>query len=248
MKSNACKNYEKQMVLYLYRELSAAEGGDLERHLGECRSCARQFDEFKHLYGAMAARRRDLPQTDWDQAWRLIQGRLQQRSAASARRKLTASPAGWAILSAAAAAIFALGILLGKFWLFSPGKTEIPHIQAANYLSSVVHRYVEDIRPILIEYANYSPDLRQWDDIAPRNRLIADLLLQNRLLRKRFTDDKNLYLLKLLEELEIILTEISNLTHSDPQSLSLIRELIKERQILFKLRMLQAKKVYPATL
>ena len=39
----------------------------------------------------------------------------------------------------------------------------------------------------------------------------------------------------MLDELEVILREISRLTEDDPGALSVIKKLIKEKEILFKL-------------
>lgn len=248
MKRKACKNYEKQMVLYIYGELSQPEWFDLENHLKECPGCAEQFEKFKKTREAVELNRRSIPSPDWSRSWTLIYNRLHRRSPAVPRRRLVLSPTGWAVLSSALAAVFVLGILVGKFWLFSPGKSMLPEFQPAAYLSSVLQRYVEDIRPILIEYANYTPDRTGSGHLLVKGRMIDDLLMQNRLLKKRLSDDKSRYLLELLEELEMILTEISNLTRSDPRSLSLIREIIEERQILFKMRMFQTKNIVNGTI
>lgn len=248
MKRITCKNYEEQMVLYIYGELSQPEWFDLENHLKACPGCAGQFEKFKKTKEVVELNRRSTPSPDWSRSWTLIQNRLRRQSPAVPRRRFVLSPTGWAVLSSALAAVFVLGILVGKFWLFSPGKKSLPEFQPAAYLSSVLQRYVEDIRPILIEYANYTPGRAGSGHLLVNDRMIDDLLMQNRLLKNRLSDDKSRYLLELLEELEIILTEISNLTRSDPHSLSLIREIIKERQILFKMRMFQSGNVVEGTI
>ena len=85
-----------------------------------------------------------------------------------------------------------------------------PGCSRGRYLATAFNEYIEDIKPVIIEYANTSTDLRQNDLIALDKEIAKKLLLRNHLLQSQLTVNcpKNLYLL--LEDLEMILTEISN--------------------------------------
>lgn len=61
-----------------------------------------------------------------------------------------------------------------------------------------------------------------------------NLIIQNILLR-RIVAEKNPTALQFLEDVDIVLKEIANLKSGDQQTPSLIKELIEQRGILFKM-------------
>jgi len=68
------------------------------------------------------------------------------------------------------------------------------------------------------------------------------MLVQTRLLKYLVSQRDDPYLLQLLEDLELILVEISNLKPQDQQSAAQLTRLIRENEIKFKIRTFLATK------
>jgi anti-sigma factor RsiW len=49
-----CREYQGQIVLFLYEELSESEQSELETHLQQCNSCNQSFENEKSLHAVLA--------------------------------------------------------------------------------------------------------------------------------------------------------------------------------------------------
>ena len=65
---------------------------------------------------------------------------------------------------------------------------------------------------------------------------ILGLLQDTRFLKFRFSDTENDKLLEFLDELEVVLTELSNISSSDTEYISIMKDLLLEKNIVQKLR------------
>jgi ABC-type proline/glycine betaine transport system substrate-binding protein len=68
--------------------------------------------------------------------------------------------------------------------------------------------------------------------------LVQHLIIQNILLKKALAE-KNPSAAQFLEDIDLMLQELANMESDDEQTLSMIRELIQKRDILFKMEILQ---------
>ena len=91
---------------------------------------------------------------------------------------------------------------------------------------------------MLVEYANYTSSEKGEETILMDKEMARNLLIQNILL-KSIVAKTDPTLVQLLDDVDIVLKEISNLKKEDRQTPSLIKELIQEREILFKMEVLQ---------
>ncbi len=91
---------------------------------------------------------------------------------------------------------------------------------------------------MLVEYANYTSSEKGEEAILVDKEIARNLLIQNILL-KSIVAKTDPTLVQLLDDVDIVLKEISNLKKEDRQTPSLIKELIQEREILFKMEILQ---------
>ena len=134
--------------------------------------------------------------------------------------------------------VFALGIFLGRFWQTEKTTLDTPPPYSRNYLDISLQEHFDNLKPLLIEYANYSPGVTNGDQVVMDRKMVQGLLIQNFLLMKTIAKNNPGSAL-LLEDIELVLREITNLESGHKYTQSLIKELIDQRDILFKMEILQ---------
>lgn len=231
-----CNVNKNNLILYLYNECDQDERQELEQHISECRHCRQRLESYRQTLSLVENKQDKVPELDWDKNWRVIQESLKTKKTPQKLTTLHGGPRKWAIASAAAAAIFLLGVFVGKFVLFPPQHLVTDQFENKPFLASLFTRYVEETLPVIMEVANYDTRINTYPVRLSENREVSHLLLQNRLLKKHLESNGQRKLLQLLDELELVLTEISNLTSNDPDALEELKSLIQERQILFKIK------------
>ncbi len=243
-KKNTCKGFEKMMDRYVCETLPEAGRLELEAHINECTVCARTFSRIKETYSFIRTSAGEVPPTDWDTSWRIIRKRVLEKKTAG---KQWLPGLRWGPLLAGSMLIFLVGIFVGKFVLFSPHPAAVTDSQINRQLQTALRDHIENIKPVIIQYANYtgSADREQGLSMDIDREIASKFLVKNRLLQGRMGRDKNRHMSQLLEELDMILTEISNLTAGEPENLLLIKELIKIKGILLKMEVLHSPRKEP---
>ncbi len=231
-----CNVDKNNLILYLYNELEENARLKLEKHISECDGCRQHLASLQQTLNLIERDQHKVPDLDWDKNWRVIQEGLKTKKTPQKITPLHGGPRKWAIASAAAAAIFLLGVFVGKFMLFPPQHLVTDQFQNKPFLASLFTRYVEETLPVIMEIANYDTRIDSYPARLSESREVSHLLLQNRLLKKHMNRNDQRTLLQLLDELELVLTEISNLTSDDPDALQALKNLIQERQILFRIK------------
>jgi len=224
------------MVLLLYGELKDRERIALEDHLEECRECAQDFAYTQKVFQVLEDTQGEtLPATDWEKTWQSIDSRIPAKPHPG--KNFFFFPR-LAYAAAAVLFIFIVGFITGRFWFKSTeGPSAKPTISPA-YVEQSLQHYLEDLRPVLVEYANYTPEEKSEETIVMDKRAARSLLIQNLLLRNIVakTDPS---LLPFLDDVDIVLKEISNLETDDKQTPTLIKDLIHDRDILFKMEIIK---------
>jgi hypothetical protein len=227
----ACKKYKEKIVLHLYGELNEEETQNLMKHIQECADCSEDFEFTKDVFHILDKTKiEDIPEAHWEKCWGVIEPGIREKKRQP--RGLPFFPK-WAYVTAALVLVFAVGLFLGRM-AFIPGlsRSKVPEgPQSAMYPS--IQEHLESLTPLLVEYANYSPSP---DDgkITIDQKLVRSLIIQNILL-KRMIAEKNPNLAQLLEDVDLVLREIANLDEEDPENLSIIKELIQQRGILYEI-------------
>jgi hypothetical protein len=114
-------------------------------------------------------------------------------------------------------------------------------------LTPAVAQHFDNLKPMLIDYANYTPEDEEEADVEPVETVVVDkttvqkLLLENRLLKRVLAKSDDVSTKLLMDELEIILVEISNSNGDKEDTLRAVRQLIKDNDILFKMKVLKKK-------
>ena len=246
-KLKECNKYERIMDGYICETLRDTESKKLETHMQDCPACARTFAEIKGTYSFIGSGGAEAPTPDWDTSWRIIRKQVMEKTTT---RKDTGFGFKWgykwgykwALSAAVAVIIFLLGIFVGKYLTMAPGTSTPGKEDIAYKLQAALKDHVENIKPVILQYANYSRAAEIRESIPIDREIAAELLAKNRLLQGQMEHEKNKYMLQLLEELDMILTEISNLTADEPENFLLIKELIKMKGTLLKIELIHAPK------
>jgi hypothetical protein len=228
----ACKKYKENIILHLYGELNEEDSKELLKHIKECSDCKEDFAYTKKVFRALDETKIEgVPEANWEKCWGVIEPGIREK-----KRRTWGLPLfpRWAYATAALVLVFAVGLFVGRTAFFQPGAGRSQSLegpQSAMYPS--VQEHLDNLTPLLVEYANYTPSP---DDgkIAIDRKLVRSLIIQNILL-KRMIAEKNPNLAQLLEDVDLVLREIANRDEEDPETLSMIKELIQQRGILYEI-------------
>ena len=238
---NKCHKIEKIMGLYIYDELPGKEKNAFETHVNTCPNCSAKLAKFKKTFAFITEKHTPTPTPDWDQSWLNIRKRLIDNQKQEKRKRFPIPMLRWAGALAGSAAIFLLGLLVGTNVKDTPTKYEIPDAASA-YILQEFQEHIENIKPVIIEYANYWRSADTRPDLPVEKERVIHLLMQNQMLLCRIPVDNNRYMQQLLNELNGILTKIALMTWEDPGSLSHIKKMIRKKGLLFKMEALRPAK------
>ena len=230
-----CKKYEEKIVLYLYGELNVSDKAELESHVKECPACLENLEYTKKVFKLVDDNKEEAPEANWEKCWREIGAGAQIEPR---RQKSFLLVPRWVYATAALLLVFVLGALIGRHWLFSPQESPLEPEVSQGSMNLALNEYINELKPILIEYANYTSPEKGEETILIDEKIVRSLLIQN-LLLKDLVAKSDPSLTPFLEDLDIILKELSNIQKGDELTPSMIKELIHEREILFKLEIIQ---------
>jgi hypothetical protein len=250
----SCQKIESLLALYIYDELSKSEQDAVENHIKSCSLCAQKVTHFKDTMSLYSTKLEPVPQPDWERSWDRIRERLEVQSSLQQEKTSTYRPTmRWAGALAASVAIFVFGLLMGMY-LFHPS-TEPGELTSnrqaltntatlpnnAQYFEKQLSQHMEDIKPVIVQYANYwsDKDTLPGKPLPIEKKMVLDLLIRNQMLLCNLPDENNLQMQKLLKELKVILVKIALLTLDDPESLAIIKQMIRKKGLLFKMEALR---------
>ncbi len=243
-----CKKCKEDIVLLLYGELADKDKGEVMEHIKECPECADEWESTKGVFALLdETKEESAPEADWDRCWGAIQTDIaekpkgERRKRTERERRFVVRP-GWVYAAASVFVIFVLGVLIGRFWLTSDTQiAAAPGIQASGsseYIKQSLSEHFETLKPLLVSYANYSAEENGRETITLDKEIVRSLLIQNYLLKKLVLESDP-QAEEILEDLDLILREIKNMPSDDQWALSQVKELIHEREILFKMDILK---------
>jgi len=236
-----CKKATKLVILDLYGELKEPDKTKLHEHLRECRACSEELALTKKTFAVLDENRpAALPSVDWDRAWSSIRAGI-------SRPPLRPRPAGvpgwrWAFAGAAFTLVLVAGIFIGKYGFAPPRKPIVASTQPAssppNGIRPLFAAHLEDVKPILLDYAHYEPGEKNGRRISVDEDVLRGLVLQNILLKRKLAE-KDPAAVELLDDIDLVLKEIKNRQAQNHQSPAEIKDLIEQRDILFRLEILK---------
>jgi len=233
-----CKHAREAVVLDLYGELSTEDKERLEAHLRTCRTCAAERNETLRLAAFLEAHPPvPVPEPNRDRVWRGVEAALTGRPA-PARRRLSFNRQ-WSFAGAALVLVLVVGIFIGRS-VFPPagGPVAAAGASLGPAMKPVLAGHLEDLKPLLLEFANASSDPGSNRKILVEESIVRALLLQNNLLRKALLKS-NPEAAELLDDCDLILKEIINRNRPTSATPADIQDLIRKRGVMFKLEILK---------
>ena len=147
----------------------------------------------------------------------------------------------WSTAAAASFLLLFLGFFAGRF-IFTPQQNDM-FIRDMNRNKTkllYVNNYFEDIKPVLLNYANYSPSA-EGNGGPVDKEIIESMLSETRLIRRHISKSNRPYLSTLFEDLELILIEIRNITPGDKTSVRSLQDMIKAKSLPLKIDLFKNK-------
>lgn len=227
-----CKDVEKKIILSFSGDLDPKAQRVLEEHLKRCPTCAQKYEEIEKELQWMVSISEQVPKFEWETSWTDFRKRLVAKMRTRERRTLQIRR----FVPAAAAVFLFLGIFIGRFVLYPPaaGPTQKPLPPGAT--SRLVQKYMEDVGMTLLEYVNREFLATDQRILTVEKQKARFLLFQNRNLQALLEDSKNSIVIPLLNDLEMVLYETSNLEPGNSESHRFIKTIIKEKDIFFRMR------------
>jgi hypothetical protein len=234
-----CRHFEDRIILSIFNELSDTEEIQLNNHLSTCETCRQFLNENKLMLSDIS--RDSEPQQDWDWEgyWSGIKNVI--RKPERKIRFFFPLPAK-ALSFAMSAAILIAGIFIGKVFMSSPAIPLNGHsFDSRNGNMILVGNYFEDVKPVMMDYANYTFNAMNGNGGPVDKGIIRKMLDNTRMLRKHISGTQDPYLSALLEDLEMILTEIKNASPGENESMTSLQGMIREKNIPLKIDLFKNK-------
>jgi hypothetical protein len=249
-----CRKCKDMMIEALYGELVSAEREILDAHLSSCPDCASEYSVLGATLRVMDKRRRPDPGPEfWDGYWGRLAARMERENAVRpervplavrVRRFFSGLPR-WSYQAAAAVALIAVGVLIGRSLLSPPGR--ISPLQTAGTSAAVpvsndpavrARTYLERSQLLLLGLVNYDPkteDLYALD--LPRKKEISrELVAQAADIQGSLTDPRQKRLRELVADLQVIMMQIANLgAGNDMEGLELVKQGVEQKGIFLKI-------------
>ncbi len=232
-----CRRFKKDMLLEVYGELDARKRRGLEAHLEKCDSCRRELETTRRVLASVDdAQSGPAPEADWDRSWKAIEATLETRPARAFRPRRAFVPR-WAFAPLALAALFVLGVFVGRYAL--PGRAGRDATRMAKLSPAAVEtllgRYFDSVVPVLLDYSNDGTNPAKAGALRADQKEAFSLRVENMLLRRALAR-KNPQLADLFDDLDMILTDISHLQPDDTTTTASLKETINRRQVLDRIR------------
>jgi hypothetical protein len=247
--------HEDDLVLHYYGELRGPEAGSLERHLRECDPCRESFSRLEQVLRAVDEAPVPEPPAEFERAvWTRLRPGLRAnqpaRPSAFAIRPSAFIPR-WAF-AGGIAALVVIAFLTGALWRQSrpqPETTATPPVgtEAAGatadlrerLLLAVVGEHLERTELVLVELMNARGS--GLVDISAEQGRAQDLASENRLYRQTAQSVGHLPIVSLLDQLDLILTEVAGGPSEIPAAdLDAMRRRIEGQNLLFKVQVVRS--------
>ena len=242
-----CKNSTRYLSNLFFGEISDEEKKKVREHIKACEYCLSRYELYKKTLDIMNLKMRKEPEKSfWNNYWE----RLTERYPEFKERKIEHFAEKFkeffpfncpAIVRAATAvSLIVVGIIIGKYF-FTP-EEELSRMETVSVIPSSpviqkANEYLETSKVILVGIMNLNGELQERDFSLER-QASSKLIEDARFIKANLgNSEKERRLRELVEDLEIILLEIANL--SDEKGFEYVKFLtegIKEKDILFKIR------------
>jgi hypothetical protein len=224
---------EEQLVLFYYGEAGDAE--PIDSHLSQCEHCRAEYRALQTVLNTVDTAPVPERGADYGTAvWQRIERRVGPRRG---MRWLS-----WWIWAPAATAMLVLAFWAGRITHRPEQPTNVASGQVRERILLVaVGDHLERSQMVLAEISN-AKEGHGKIDISDQQSMAEDLLDSNRLYRQTANTTGDTAVANVLDDLERVLLEIANSPKEiDRGQLDELREQIKDRGLLFKIRVIGSK-------
>jgi len=217
------------MILFLYGELDKKSVAELKDHIEKCPDCAHEMEYTGKVFDLVEeTKTEDIPDADWEKCWSRIDKKV---SVPDKQRKtyINFFPK-WAAAAAALVCVLIIGFVIGRTTFIPGGGDMTVAGESQDAFQISLQDYFDSLRPLLMEYAHLRED-NGSDKLTLDKKYVEELLIQNILL-KRLAGEKNPNDRQLLEDIELILREITNMDKNGTSNPLMIKEYINNQGIL----------------
>jgi len=222
-----CKDNQMLIIENMFGRLSDSDKARLDEHLRACPACRRVAERSPDLTGRLGAAE-DVPWPDKEAVWRAIAKRT------ALKRRWMPSPFWkWASAGAGAAAVVLLAVTVGRNLFVGPGRNlpEAPSVSSASALPG----YAEAVEMVLLSTLNGADEAALTQ---AESRLLEELLSQTRVLKRVAARRNDAAALRLIDEIEMILTDLAHLKAGDKESRDFLVRAIEEKDLKFRVKTL----------
>ena len=259
-----CRKMKSLFLESLYGELDMDRKESLKRHLAGCRECSEEYEKMAETLRTMSKKAVPDPgQEFWDGYWDRLELRMKREglfepSAAEAQKR-SGIRFGffprWAYGAAGAAAILAVGILIGRLFFSRPvilsrqAPTGTPSVLPASGTGDLIlrtSRYLERSKVILLALVNFDPEKQDVYGLnLPRQKEVSnELVKEASALKSDLKNAKERQLEKLVGDLEMILMQIANLkSEYDLPTVEIIKAGVEQKDVLFKISLSEMRRM-----
>ncbi|MGH9312227.1 MAG: hypothetical protein ACRD1S_03410 [Vicinamibacterales bacterium] len=246
--------HEDDLVLHYYGELRGPDAGTLERHLRECATCRESFSRLEQVLRAVDESPVPEPSAEFElSVWTRLRPGIRaiqpSRPSAFGIRHSALIPR-W-VFAGGIAALGVIAFLTGALWRQTRPQPDatVPSATATHaagtaelrerLLLAVVGEHLERTELVLIELLNArGPGMVA---ISAEQTRAQELALENRLYRQTAQSVGNLPVVSLLDQLDLILTEVAGGPSAIPAAdLDAMRRRIEGQNLLFKVQVVRS--------
>jgi hypothetical protein len=227
---------DDQLVLFYYGE--ADDAAPLEAHLSHCERCRAEYRSVQTVLNTVDSVPVPERGADYGAA---VWGRLEKRTGFKKSRRGKPRWFSWWMWAPVATALLLLAFFAGRV----SRRPEAPVIASKDVRERIllvaVGDHLERSQMVLAEISN-APEGKGTIDISDEQRMAEDLLDSNRLYRQTANSTGAAGMAAVLDDLERMLLEIANSpSQIDSGQLDELRQEIKDRGLLFKIRVIGSK-------
>ena len=248
----SCKKYKDHFIQALYGELDAKTLENLQMHLEKCTECRKEYNQMKNTIKQINADTISDPgEKFWDNYWtnledRMTEENIQTTNPADQKNNYSLHPQmrTWTIRILSAAAMLLIGIGIGYLYFGNPepmdrsisGQTSV---RMTAYPQETAD-YLERSKILLLGFINFDTDKIDPTtmDFSRQQQMANSLIKQAAVLKKDLKGRENQRVLALIQELEIILLQISNYEKEfDIPAIELIKSGVDNNAIMMKINL-----------
>ncbi len=217
-----CKEFKTALVLRLLEPLPREMLTEIDGHRAVCRKCAARFEKAGRL-PVFLRREGEAPRSEPESSWPAVLARLEEGRIR--RLRFFRPKVLWAV--AGAAGVFLAGIVIGIGVFRSDrsglGQAAIPH-------ENILQAYVQRLDHLLVDFQVKGEIPAPADVIEFEKRMTTELRQDTALLKEVARLASQSALVEILDEIDVLLVNLSYLQSGDRDAADQMRRIIRENR------------------